>query len=78
MAEIIKLQNIQKKHREDKEEQLVEEYVCSNCRHLVEATDTACWQCGEKLEPSGEIEHYHKGVKLSVAQFKKELEGITR
>lgn len=75
MAEIIKLENINKV---DGREQFVEEYVCGNCRHLVEPNAKTCWQCGEKLEPSGEIEHYHKGVKLSVARFKKELEGTTK
>jgi len=43
--------------------ELTTEYACQNCRHLIEAEDIYCWQCGEKLE--GElIEHYYKGEKI--------------
>jgi len=69
MANIIKLENINEE-RQTHKEKYVKEYVCSNCRHLVEPTDTTCWQCGEKLKQSSGVEHYHRGEKLSDIQFK--------
>lgn len=67
MPKIIKLENIQKKAGI---EQVVEEYVCENCRHLIDPSDKTCWQCGEKLEQSELVEHYYKGEKLNEGQFK--------
>ncbi|MBA7617111.1 hypothetical protein ES703_24422 [subsurface metagenome] len=67
MAKVIKLENIQPK---DGVEQLVDEYACENCRHLINPNDKTCWQCGEKLEQSELVEHYHKGEKLNEGQFK--------
>jgi len=39
-----------------------EEYVCENCRHLVEKLDDCCWQCGNPLEVSNLIETYGEVV----------------
>ena len=51
--------------------ELTTEYACQNCRHLIEAEDIYCWQCGEKLE--GEIiEHYYKGEKIMDKEYQKE------
>lgn len=67
MARIIKLENIQPTG------ELVEEYVCENCRHLIEPTDAVCWQCGEKLKPSSGVEHYFRGERLTEAQFEEKV-----
>lgn len=69
MAKIIKLENIQPP-KKGEAEQPTEEYVCGGCRELVGKDDKVCWQCGEKLEPSEMVEHYHKGEKLSNSKFK--------
>lgn len=66
MAKIIKLENI---NLTPTGEQVTEEYVCENCRHLIASTDTICWQCREKLEQSKQVEHYHKGEKLTNEGF---------
>jgi len=51
--------------------ELTTEYACQNCRHLIEAEDIYCWQCGEKLE--GElIEHYYKGEKITEEVYREE------
>jgi len=48
------------------------EYICENCRHLVEASDKFCWQCGEKLEVSDIVEHHSQGKQLTEEEFQKE------
>ena len=63
---IVKLENIQLK---DDKEEITEEYVCEGCRHLIQPADKSCWQCGQPLEPSSEVEHYHQGEKLTKEQF---------
>ena len=78
MSKIIKLENIVKVDGSNFDrqtgkpitEKVTEEYVCEGCRHLVGATDKFCWQCGEPLEESSKVEHYHKGEKLSGTKFK--------
>ena len=65
MAKIIKLENIYPTG------ELVDEYVCGGCRHLVGRDDKVCWQCEERLTQSTLIEHYHRGVKLSNDEFNK-------
>lgn len=53
---------------------IITEFVCSNCRHLVGQSSKYCTFCGESLNDTGKIEHYYKGEQLTDAQFKKELE----
>ena len=73
MANIIKLENIKDagfspvtgKYANE----VTEEYVCENCRHLVGRDDGFCWQCGGKLEPSALVEHYHRGERLTSEKF---------
>jgi len=77
MASIIKLENINLDPHERKEK-YVEEYVCYNCRHLVEPTDTTCWQCGEKLEQSSGAEHFRRGQKLTEGEFKEALKAFPK
>jgi len=50
---------------------ITEEYVCKNCRHLVEVIDKFCWFCGEELESSDIVEHWQKGIQLSNEAFNK-------
>lgn len=52
---------------------ITEEYVCENCRHLVDKNDKFCWQCGEELKQSKLIEHYYEGKKLTERNFQKEV-----
>lgn len=68
MAKVIKLENINV-IKGTRQEHYVEEYVCSNCRHIINLTDKTCWQCGGKLEPSGTVEHYYRGGKLTTQEF---------
>ena len=70
MAKIVKLENINA-IKGTRQEQYVEEYVCSNCRHLINPDDKTCWQCGERLEQSSLIEHYHRGERLAEGEFQK-------
>lgn len=73
MSKIIKLENLipanydQASGKESSRE--TTEYVCGACRHLVRVTDKFCWQCGIGLEQSSVVEHYHKGKKLTKAEF---------
>jgi len=68
MAKIVKLENIQPRVKGQAEE-LTEEYVCGNCRHLIEPINAFCWLCGEKLEQSKLVEHYYMGQRLSNEGF---------
>ncbi len=68
MAKVIKLENIK---LTSTGEQFVEEYVCGNCRHLINPSDKTCWQCGEQLKQSTVVEHYHKGERLKGDEFLK-------
>ena len=52
--------------------ELTTEYACQNCRHLIEAEDIYCWQCGEKLEVSDIVEHHSQGKQLTEEEFQKE------
>ena len=52
--------------------EVTEEYVCENCRHLVGRGDRFCWQCGEQLQPSALVEHYHRGERLTSEKFEEE------
>jgi len=47
------------------------EYVCENCRHLIEVSDKFCWQCGERLEQSNFVEYYSKGGKITKEEYQK-------
>jgi len=76
MANIIKLENINEDKQTHKEK-YVEEYVCSNCRHLVEPNDKTCWQCGEKLEPSEKVERYRRGEKPTDEEFDKATKALS-
>lgn len=80
MALKIKLENISRRTFDKVTgkplEQVTQEYVCENCRHLVEPSDAFCWQCGNALEPSGLVEHYSDGEKLTDAQFKERKEKV--
>lgn len=49
--------------------QETEEFICGNCRHLVDKNDKFCWQCGESLDKEEETEHYAMGKKLTNEQF---------
>src|SRR3989304_8884019 len=54
------------------QEIVVVEHACSNCRHLVDPSETYCSFCGEKLDWSQPlIEHYDKGKKLTDDEYKK-------
>ena len=76
MAKIIKLENIKDasfspvtgKYTNE----VAEDYVCEACRHLVGRDDNFCWQCGERLEPSALVEHYHAGERLTGEKFEEE------
>jgi len=76
MAKIIKLENITDMSFSPvtgkQVEKVTEEYVCENCRHLVGRDDRFCWQCGERLEPSARVEHYHAGERLTDKKFEEE------
>ncbi len=52
-------------------EKIIEEFVCENCRHLVNIEDKFCWQCGGRLEQSNLIEHYHKGERLTDEEYQR-------
>lgn len=77
---IIKLENIKAEfdRQTGKEKtELTTEYVCGNCRHLVQPTDKFCWRCGEPLEKSSEVEHYDTdGTQLTNTAFRKKVEGV--
>jgi len=47
-----------------------EEFVCKQCRHLVEPTNKFCWFCGTVITEHTETEHYVLGRKLTDDQFK--------
>lgn len=54
------------------------EFVCSDCRHLVEGGDAYCWCCGKKFDGGATTEHYQKGKQLTNESFnaiRKSLEG---
>ena len=50
-------------------ENLVEEYVCATCRHLISPTDKFCIFCGVSIDGEGDIEHYAGGRKLTHEEF---------
>lgn len=81
MADRIKLENIKDLSYDrasgKSKAKVTIEFACSNCRHLVEAENNFCWQCGERLEPSGEVEHYHKGEKLTDEEYQKRVKAFT-
>ena len=58
-------------------EEVITEYVCENCRHLVGKDDKFCWRCGVKLESSNLVEHYHRGEKLTNKEFGERRELFT-
>ena len=45
------------------------EFICENCRHIVNEADKFCWQCGSPLETSTDVEHWNVGKKLDTNQF---------
>jgi uncharacterized protein YlaI len=46
-----------------------EEYVCDNCRRLVDPSDKYCEFCGDKLVPVTDTEHHVLGEQLSHLEF---------
>jgi hypothetical protein len=52
------------------EQKMVEDCLCSACRHVVGSGDTYCWYCGATLKESELIEHYISG-KLDADSFNK-------
>jgi predicted amidophosphoribosyltransferase len=77
MASKIKLESIRAggfdSENGDEFVNLVVEYVCGDCRSLVEEGDKFCSYCGAKLVDNGDVEHYSKGKKLTSTEYKKEL-----
>lgn len=73
MVKKIKLENIVQAgfDRENGDEflNITEEYVCNNCRHIVEREDNYCWKCGKTLDEES-VEHYQAGEKLSDDDFR--------
>jgi len=76
MANIIKLENIKdagfSPATGKQAKEITEEYVCEACRHLVDREAQFCWQCGEKLQLSALVEHYHQGERLTSEKFEEE------
>lgn len=73
MVDKIKLESIMHK-RYDKQTgkpvlEEVTEFVCSNCRHLVEQDDSYCWSCGSKLTSISKVEHYVLNKLLTDDEF---------
>ncbi len=58
------------------EEVIIDEFICENCRHLVGENEKFCWSCGNPLETSLVVEHWHKGKKLPDEEFEKRKETI--
>lgn len=52
-------------------EVVVEEFICDICRNLVDEDDKFCQNCGEPLGAPVRTEHWHKGDKITDAEFKK-------
>ena len=75
MANKVKLENIMQAGSDqetgDRFLNITEEYVCGNCRHLVEAADKFCWYCRSELRTSDKIEHWQKGVQIAEDTFQK-------
>jgi hypothetical protein len=73
MADKIKLENIVPAgfdtENGDEFLNITVEFTCGNCRHLVGEADKFCGMCGEKLEDTGKIEHWHKGTQLTEQEF---------
>jgi len=73
MVDKIKLENIlHKKYDRQTGEPVLEEteeFVCGNCRHLVEQNDAYCWSCGSNLVNSEKVEHYVMNKLLTSEEF---------
>jgi len=55
-------------------EQMIVEYVCESCRHLVDVGDRFCSHCGVPFGDVGATEHYYKGQQITDKGFKNHLE----
>ena len=73
MSDRIKLENIHTglfdRQTGDEKTVITTEYKCSNCHHLVRQQDQYCWRCGESIQDSALVEHWHKSKVLNEAQF---------
>ena len=81
MADRIKMENIVPAGFDtetgDEFVNLTDEYVCSNCRHLVGKNDKYCSQCGELLKDTGAVEHWEKGEELTGKKFEARVKQLT-
>lgn len=51
------------------DEVVIVEYVCSNCRNLLEKDWAFCPYCSGGIEASTKVEHYYRGEELSDKKF---------
>jgi len=60
--------------------EILEKYVCSKCRCVVEEKDKFCFMCGADVSKMDSPQYYHKNQELDKATFSEriELKGIDK